>query len=554
MKKSSLFAIIGAATAITLAVPTTMCVMGKTDGALDREYSFSQNNNENNFTERGFGGGKGGMQGMFGGGNYEMAENPSEIVTSDVICSAKDLTADYSNATTYVINDSNDQIKISESGTYIVTGTCSDGNITVKKGTTGVVLILKDLDVTSTTGATLSVNKGSEAKIVIEGTVNLTDAENPEDEESTDTEVADAFDGAAIKVKDGANAYITGTGSLVINAPCKNGIKSGDEAGTCLVIDGPDITIDAANDAFNAGYDLTVLSGKITISASDDAIHADRILTIGSENTSGPDINITSCKEGLEGTIVNIFSGNVELTASDDGINAANSDATYASELTYSINITGGTVTVVSAGDGLDSNADVNLIGGKVTISGSNSNIEAGIDFDGSYYLSDDVELNNSRGVSGPDMMPGQMGGQMDGQMGGQMGSQMDGQMSGQMDGRMGSQMNGQLPQKPGNMNKTKSNQVTDQSVENSEDIPQMQGKTNDEMNGQFPQTPGQMNGETDGQFPQMPNEMNGEMSSRFPQMPGEMSGPFLQMPGSKFGGMALPGRPDEQDASFDKA
>ncbi|MCR4720997.1 MAG: carbohydrate-binding domain-containing protein [Lachnospiraceae bacterium] len=508
MKKTSLFALIGTVTAFSLAVPTSLCVMGQTDASVESQYGFSQNEDEGTFSGRGFGRENGVMQRMFGGSNYEMATSASEIVTSDVTCTAKDLTADYANATTYVISDSNAQIKISESGTYIITGTCSDGNITVKKGTTGVVLVLKDLDLTSTTGATVSINKGSEAKIIIEGTVTLTDAENPEDEESTDTEVADAFDGAALKVKDGANAYITGSGSLVINAPCKNGIKSGDEAGTCLVIDGPDITIDAANDAFNAGYDLTILNGNIEITAADDAIHADRILTIGSENTSGPVINISSCKEGLEGTIVNIFSGDISLSASDDGINAANSDATYASELTYSINITGGTVSVTSSGDGLDSNADVNLIGGTVTIDGSTgSPVETGIDFDGSYYLSEDVVLNNSRGVSGPDMMPGQMNGQ-NGQMGGQRG-QMDGQ-NGQMGGQRG------------------------ENTDNAE-------------NGRFPQMPPQMNGQMNGE--NLENAENGQ----FPQMPGRMGKGFGQG-GLKFGGMALPGQPDDQNIPTEEA
>ena len=332
---------------------------------------------------RGFPGDRNGMQPAFGQANYETADSASEIITSGIVCTAKTLTADYSNAVTIEMTDSENQVKISESGTYIITGTCSDGNITVKKDTTGVVLILKDLDLTSTTGATVSVNKGAETQLVIEGTVTLKDAENPEDENSTDEEIADAFDGAAIKVKDGANVYLTGKGTLIINAICKNGIKSGDEAGTCLVIDGPDITINAVNDAINAGYDLTILGGTITITATDDAIHADRILTIGSDNTSGPVITIKNCTEGLEGTVVNVFSGNITLTASDDGINAANKEATYASELAYSINITGGTVSVSSSGDGLDSNGNINLTGGTITIKSASDGGEAGIDFDG---------------------------------------------------------------------------------------------------------------------------------------------------------------------------
>lgn len=476
MNKTTLFTTIGILTAISLILPTA-CYFGNKSDSEAAEYSRSQNFEDNVFYERGFYTDGTGMQSMFGQSNVEIADSASEIITSEVVCTAGSLAADYSNAETVVMTDSDNQVKITESGTYIITGTCADGNITVKKGTTGVVLVLKDLDLTSTTGATVSINKGAEARVVIEGTVTLTDAEDPADENSTDAEIADAFAGAAIKVKDGANAYLTGNGTLIINANCKNGIKSGDEAGTCLVIDGPDITVNAANDAINAGYDLTILGGTITITAADDAIHADRILTIGSDDTTGPVIVINSCKEGLEGTVVNIFSGSVSLTASDDGINAANKEAAYSSELSYSINITGGTVSVSTSGDGLDSNGNINLTGGNISIKSASNGGEAGIDYDGSYYISEDVVLNNASGVSGPDMMPGQMG-QM-GQMAGQTGSQTD-KMSGQMPGQAGNQtdrMSGQMPGQTSNQ--------TDQASQ----IPGQTGNQTDQAS----QIPGQM-------------------------------------------------------------
>lgn len=340
-------------------------------------------------------------------GNVTLAESPGEIKEGITVNSAAALVPDEENATVYVMSDEETSVKIDTAGTYIVTGTCADGNITVKKGTTGVVLILKDLDLTSTTGATVSCNKNTEVKIVIEGTVTLTDAEDPADEESEDAEVADAFDGAALKVKDGASAVLTGTGILNINASaCKNGIKVGNEDEPSLVIDGSlTININAANDAINSGYDLAILSGTLNITAGDDAVHADRILTVG-EDGNGPSITISSCEEGLEGTVVNLFGGNVTLTANDDGINAANSDGTYA-DIGYSINITGGTYNVKAGGDGLDSNGNINLIGGYTVISSASVGGEAGIDYDGSCYIAEGT-INNLSGISGPDGAPGQ--------------------------------------------------------------------------------------------------------------------------------------------------
>ena len=352
--------------------------------------------------------------GMMNNAVTALADTAGEIVSGTAINSASDLTADLENAVAITVTDEENEVKITESGTYIVTGSASDGSITVKKGVTGVVLILEDLDLTSTSGAAVSVNKDSEVQIVVSGSVTLTDAENPADETSENAEVADAYDGAALKIKAGSSVYLTGDGTLTVNGSAKNGIKAGD--GASLVIDGDGLTVDitAANDGINAEYDLTILSGTVTISAEDDALHADRILTVGSQDgSSSPTVTVTKSNEGMEGTVVNIFSGNVSVNSTDDAINAANSDGLYAGELAYSINITGGDVIINSRTDGLDSNGNVNLTGGTVTIQSSARNGgDAGIDYDGSLYVSSGATLNNANGVAGPDQMRGQMNGQ----------------------------------------------------------------------------------------------------------------------------------------------
>lgn len=336
-------------------------------------------------------------------------DTAGEIVTSDVVNGAMDLIADLANAVYCTITNQNSQVNISEAGTYVVTGSATDGNITVKKGTSDVVLILSDLDLTSTTGATLSVNKNAEVQLVIEGNVTLTDNENPDDEESTDEAVADAYDGAAIKIKAGSQVYMTGDGTLTLNGNAKNGIKATDD--TSLVIDDVTLNINAANDGINGNFDVTILSGDVSISAGDDAIHADHILTMGDQETGdGPTIKVTQSTEGLEGTVVNIFGGDIDITSSDDAINAANKDGAYEGELDYSINMTGGDVTINSQGDGIDSNGNVNLVDGSANINSSATGGEAGIDYDGDLYVSDEFELNNGSGVSGADMVPGQMG------------------------------------------------------------------------------------------------------------------------------------------------
>lgn len=379
--------------------------------------------------------------------NLDLADSPSDIVTGVTSNSAMSLSADTSNATTYTMTDEDNSVKIDTAGTYIVTGSCSEGNIVVKKNTTGVVLILKDLSLTSSSGAPVSCNKYSETQIIIEGTVSLTDAENPSDETSSDADVADAFDGAALKIKDGASAYITGSGTLNINAAsCKNGIKVGNDDAPSLVIDSISLNISAANDAINSGYDLAILSGSVKISASDDAIHADRVVTIG-DSGNGPSINITSSCEGIEGTVVNLFGGNTNVTASDDGVNAANSDGTYES-LGYSINITGGTHTINCSGDGLDSNGNINITGGYTTIHSGTTGGEAGIDYTGSCYIAEGTLSNDCGIASDAGMMTGQMGENGQNQMEGASGLNQNGGQFNQITGQPN--QNQQIMTQPG--------------------------------------------------------------------------------------------------------
>ena len=388
---------------------------------------------------------------------WESASSASEIVNGTMTNSAASLEADYANASYITVTDDDSQVKISSSGTYVVTGESSDGNITVKKGTTGVVLVLDNLDLTSTTGAAVSINKEAEVKVIISGNVVLTDNENPDDENSEDADVADAFDGAAFKTKANSQVYVTGDGTLTINGNAKNGIKAGDDSS--LIFDGVTVNINAVNDGINGNYDVTLLSGNFTIEAGDDAIHADHILTVGSTDGSGPTIRVTGSNEGLEGTVVNILGGDVSIVSKDDAINAANGDGLYEGVLDYSFNMTGGRVLINSQGDGVDSNGNINLMGGSMEIHSASMGGEAGIDYDGQLYIADDFSMNNQSGVAGPDGMPGQMGGSFGGQQppemsGGSFAGQQPGQSFGGMGGGFGGQtggpgMGGNVPGRP---------------------------------------------------------------------------------------------------------
>ena len=369
--------------------------------------------------------------------------------TASAVDTASDVTFTFTDSGVTVSDDSAEGYKISgtdltinAAGTYTVTGNCSDGTITVKKGTTGVTLILSDLTLRSTTSAPLSCNKETGVTLVVTGTNTLTDAEDPANEESTDAAIADAFEGAAIKAKAGASLTITGTG--VLNADgsaCKNAIKGGstasitvdggmtlnltaantglasdgsveiksgtlcitaendgvkaepdeddaDSAGT-VTISGGTITLNTGDDAIHAAGNLTVTGGEITITSGDDALHTEYDLVIGTEGSlTGPRITVLSCVEGFEGARVYLNSGSGSITASDDGVNAATDAAV--SEIAIYVN--GGSWYVSAGGDGLDSGGDsqnnrggeIYLNGGTVEVFGSADSGNSALDFDGS--------------------------------------------------------------------------------------------------------------------------------------------------------------------------
>lgn len=281
-------------------------------------------------------------------------------------------------------------LTINDSGTYVLSGSCTDGSVKVKKGTTGVTLVLSGLTLTSSTTAPIACNKSTEVRIIVaSGSVNaLTDSAKNNDDNYPDNTDAE---NAVIKCKDGSQVTLSGSGTLNITANGKSGIKSGattDEEGEAwMTISDLTLNITASlNDAINAEQLLNITSGNITISAGDDAIHSDYILNIGSENGEGPVINIKNCHEGLEAATLNVYSGNITIHASDDCLNAANSDL---SGYAFSLNIYGGTLVMdTTSGDGVDSNGSLTISGGTLVVWSANTAGNQTLDADGTITIS----------------------------------------------------------------------------------------------------------------------------------------------------------------------
>ena len=418
-------------------------------------------------------------------------------------CAASDYTT--ANATLVTLTDSSatakgkytgceidgTDVSITAAGTYVFSGDCDNGSITVKKGVTGVTIVLNGLTLTNDDSAAITLNKTAEASLIAAaGTTNtVADTEGSSDEN------------AAVKVKSGAALAIGGTGTLTVDGNAKNGIKGaadavitvaevklninavndglscddelnitggtlsitaggdavkaspdtgenpdttslgnvtisggtltlnatedgiqadgdltisggtfhvktngghtttltddsasckGFKAGGALTVTGGTLTVDSADDALHASTDVTISGGTLTLATGDDGVHADNNLVIGTKgasSTSTPRINITASYEGLEGTTVTVYSGDIDVAASDDGVNAASSQLGEHSDK-YAINIAGGDLYIDAGSDGLDSNNDISMTGGKVEVYGADAMMDAAIDYDGTFTLS----------------------------------------------------------------------------------------------------------------------------------------------------------------------
>lgn len=276
-------------------------------------------------------------------------------------------------------------LTLNESGTYLLSGSCKDGSVKVKKGTSGVNIVLDGIDLTSSDTAPLALNKSSEVTVTVaDNSENtLTDSKLNNSDDNSENENAE---NAVIKCKDGSKVTITGGGTLNINANAKNGIKSGsstDEEGEAyLTVKQATININASvNDGINAGQLLNLESGSISVNAGDDGIHCDYVMNVGAENTDGPSVNITDCYEGLEAAELNVYSGNIKIHSEDDCMNAANSDL---KDYSFKLNIAGGTLYMDSeSGDGIDSNGTLTISGGSTEVWTANNADNQPLDADG---------------------------------------------------------------------------------------------------------------------------------------------------------------------------
>ena len=330
-------------------------------------------------------------------------------------------------------------LTITTAGTYRISGTCSEGAIIVSKGLSDVTLILDNLTLASSSTAPIVVKKSATVNIHLVGTSTITDNEDPANETSSDTTVAEAFEGAAIKVKSGSAVTFCGDGNLNVVANAKNGIKGGATAslifnqsgkinitgnakyygattsgaavnngiacdGSILINQGTYV-IKAANDGVKSAPDatdetegtvidtesagtITINGGTFDIDVDGDGIQADTALNI---NGGAFDIQTWKGYSVWNDTLANEYSCK-GLKASGDRAEEAG--------LEPALTITGGTFTLNTGDDAVHSDAYATVTGGTFTIQtgddGMHADTSLTIGTEGGYDRDPDITINSS--------------------------------------------------------------------------------------------------------------------------------------------------------------
>ena len=337
-----------------------------------------------------------------------------------------------------------DEVQIKKAGTYILSGTLSQGKIEVDAGEEDVVvLVLDGVDVTNTSGkafesqkaahTSIQLKAGSENQFKSGSEADLTESTDSATAGSnTDSATADSGTASGAAISSEGDMSITGEGSLQVSGYRNDGINckkslciaggtlditaknDGVQADQDLMIEGGDFKVFtgegsenatfSSNDkwrradsgwdmseqdeesakAFKAGNNLSVTGGTFSVDSYDDAFHSNGTLGI-----SGGTIEAASGDDGMHAdNLLNITGGNIRLTKAYEGLEG------------NQIQIAGGEMDVTSLDDGVNASGETS----ELTISGGTITVNAegdGLDSNGDLLIEGGTILVNGPTSSG---------------------------------------------------------------------------------------------------------------------------------------------------------
>lgn len=341
-------------------------------------------------------------------------------------------------------------VTITAAGTYVVTGELMAGSLVVNAGDQDKVqIVLSGASIRNEAGPALNIQQADKVFVTLAAGSQNTLADG------ASYTLAEGEDEPNAALYSKADLTINGTGALTVEGNYRHGVNSKDDlvvtGGAITVtakedglrgkdcvkvadgsfaitaggdgvksnndedptrgfvsIDGGTFAVEAGDEGFQAATYLRLAGGDAQIKAADHALRSDveaamsggtYVVEAGGKGMNpetkftmdGGTFTVAGCEEGIEAQEVIVNDGELNITASDDGINAAvaeRSDETAEAAVAANasedclIQINGGMVTVDAGGDGLDSNGYVEVNGGVVLASGSAGGGNSALDYE----------------------------------------------------------------------------------------------------------------------------------------------------------------------------
>ena len=282
-------------------------------------------------------------------------------------------------------------VKIIKKGDYLISGSCSNGQIIVEANKEkDVRLILNGLTLTCNDSAPIYEKQCDKMVITLaDGTENVLSDTSQYVYEDTEKKQPDAV----IFAKD--DLVINGNGTLKVISSYMEGIHSTDSV---KLISG-NISVRSADNGVRGKEGVIIKEANLEVTSKGDGIK-----TTYSDNTSlgyviieGGDIKLYTAKDAIQATgHIQITGGTIDITT-DNGVAHAGSDeeskSAKAIKTDNNIYIKGAELKIDAAEDAVKANGNVIIDGGKISI----GTYEDAIQADGAVVINDGtVDVNRS--------------------------------------------------------------------------------------------------------------------------------------------------------------
>lgn len=257
-------------------------------------------------------------------------------------------------------------ITINSSGTYLISGTLTNGQIIVNSQDEGTVqLILNNVDISCSTSAPIYIVDAKKAVIILEeGSTNTVKDTNTGSVEEPNAAIFSTCD-----------LTIYGSGSLTVQGNNNDAIASKDG----LIIKSGTVKVNAVDDGVRGKDYLIIKGGQVTVTSGGDGLKSDNAedATRGYVSIEGGSISITSGGDAIEAQTDVLVTGGQITETSGGGSSKSSTISTKGIKGLVSVIISSGTFTLNSADDAIHSNGTITISGGTFSISTGDDAIHA---------------------------------------------------------------------------------------------------------------------------------------------------------------------------------